>query len=79
MFKIIRFKQNGPQRVIKRGLTLEEAQRHTRNPATRGKGWFDGYTKDKNYDRRQNAKARASRRSMYEPVKKNNFMKDFGF
>jgi len=79
MFKIIRFRQNGPQRVIKRGLTLEEAQRHTRNPATHGKGWFDGYTKDTGYDQRINKKVRDSRKSMYAPVKRNNFMKDFGF
>lgn len=45
-YKIVRFRQNSKPRVIKRGLTLAEAQKHCNDPATEGKTWFDGYTKD---------------------------------
>lgn len=31
------------RRVIRSGLTLEEAQAHCSDPATSGVGWFDGY------------------------------------
>lgn len=62
-YKIIRFYQRDdqPKRVIKRGLTLEEAQAHCRDPETssstctssegrrrteeRGP-WFDGYDEE---------------------------------
>ena len=46
-YSIVRFKQNGPRRVIKKGLTLEQAREHTRNPKTQGIGWFDGYEAEK--------------------------------
>lgn len=46
-YKIVRFYQNDrPSKVIKRGLSLEEAQAHCKRPNTRGEGWFDGYTED---------------------------------
>lgn len=45
-YKIIRFRFKGPRSVIKRGLTLEEAQEHCNDPSTRGDGWFDGYTEE---------------------------------
>lgn len=45
-YKIIRFRFGKSNRVIKRGLTLEEAQAHCKNPATKGNGWFDGYEKE---------------------------------
>jgi hypothetical protein len=43
LYKIIRFRFKGNNRVIKRNLTLEEAQAHCRRDDTRGDGWFDGY------------------------------------
>tara|TARA_R100000995_G_scaffold1763_1_gene1205 strand:+ start:36021 stop:36161 length:141 start_codon:yes stop_codon:yes gene_type:complete len=46
MYKIIRFRFNGNNRTIKRGLTLEEAQEHCQDPETSGDGWFDGYTRE---------------------------------
>ena len=46
-YRIIRFKHKGPSsRVIKKGLTLKEAQKHCNDPSTRGQGWFDGYSKE---------------------------------
>ena len=47
-YKIIRFyaERHKSSRVIKRGLTLEEAQAHCRRSDTSEKGvWFDGYEK----------------------------------
>jgi len=43
MYKIIRFRINGDNEVIKSGLTLEQAQEHCQCDDTHGKGWFDGY------------------------------------
>jgi hypothetical protein len=45
MYRIVRFYRNKPgkNRVIKEGLTLEQAQAHCQDPKTAGKGWFDGY------------------------------------
>lgn len=43
MYKIIRFKFKGKNRVIKINLTLEEAQKHCQDDKTHGEGWFDGY------------------------------------
>lgn len=45
-YKIIRFRFNGTNRVIKRGLTLQEAQTHCSDPKTSGDGWFDGYAEE---------------------------------
>jgi hypothetical protein len=61
MFKIVRSYLNHPSKVIKRGLTLEEAQKHCRDPETSSKTctkpelieltkrmgpWFDGYDEE---------------------------------
>ena len=58
-YKIIRFYMNKNKRVIKRGLSLEEAQAHCRSPQTsfrtakgrdaytrRVGAWFDGYERE---------------------------------
>ena len=52
LYNIVRFTFDGYPRIIKRDLTLEEAQEHCRNPETSGSTcsdlskrgmWFDGY------------------------------------
>jgi hypothetical protein len=49
-YSIVRFYapgQNKSSRVIRRGLSLEEAQSHCKHPSTRKEGeWFDGYTEE---------------------------------
>lgn len=43
IYRIIRFRQNGKKRTIRKNLTLQEAKNHCERPDTRGNGWFDGY------------------------------------
>ena len=46
LYKIIRFFKgvDHDRKIIKRNLTLDEAQAHCRNPLTAKEGeWFDGY------------------------------------
>lgn len=60
-YKVVRFFQNGGKRVIKSGLTLEQAQEHCNDPETSSSTaksaaakrrtethglWFDGYTEE---------------------------------
>lgn len=43
-YKIIRFfRDDRPKKIIKTGLTLEEAQAHCNDESTCGEDWFDGY------------------------------------
>ena len=42
-YDIVRFRLNGKQRIIRRGLTLDQAQAHCNDPKTSGEDWFDGY------------------------------------
>ena len=42
-YMIIRFHRESQNTVIKRGLTLEQAQEWCNSPDTCGEGWFDGY------------------------------------
>lgn len=37
---------NRRSRVIKKGLTLEEAQEHCQDPRTSTDDWFDGFEKE---------------------------------
>jgi hypothetical protein len=48
-YKIIRFYRNDRKpKVMRKGLTLKEAQAHCNDPATRKEGvWFDGYDEEK--------------------------------
>ena len=46
MYMIIRYRRNCKSRIIKTGLTLEEAQEHCRCSSTRGEDWFDGYMEE---------------------------------
>jgi hypothetical protein len=45
-YRIVRMRFDKPSRVIKRGLTLEQAQAHCQRGETHGEGWFDGYTEE---------------------------------
>jgi len=45
-YKVIRFVFDGVDKIVKCGLTLEEAQKHCRREDTHGDGWFDGYEKE---------------------------------
>ena len=51
-YKIIRFAKDGCNKVLKRGLTLKEAQAHCSRADTHKKDahgnviWFDGYTEE---------------------------------
>lgn len=42
-YYITRFRHNADSTVLRRGLTLQEAQEHCRREGTHGFGWFDGY------------------------------------
>ena len=44
MYRVIRmYRDSCKRKVIKTGLTLDEAQSHCRREDTHGDGWFDGY------------------------------------
>lgn len=47
IYKIVRFREQGTSRVIRKNVTLTEAQNHCSKPETRGVRagvrWFDGY------------------------------------
>jgi hypothetical protein len=45
-YMIIRFRFDGDNEVVRRGLTLDEAQTHCRDESTHGEGWFDGYEQE---------------------------------
>jgi hypothetical protein len=49
MYAIVRYHRNGPSRVIKSGVTLEEARAHCSDPSTAGLDWFDGYVSESDY------------------------------
>ena len=44
-YAIYRYYVNGDSKLIRKGVTLVEAQKHCRDPKTAKAGeWFDGYT-----------------------------------
>jgi hypothetical protein len=47
-YKIVRFYRDEfkNNKTIKKGLTLEEAQKHCQRDDTKGEDWFDGYTSE---------------------------------
>jgi hypothetical protein len=44
-YKIVRYYEDKPNRTVKKGVTLEDARKHCSKKSSRGRGWFDGYTK----------------------------------
>lgn len=40
---IVRFRQNGNSRIIKRDVPEHVAKLHCNDPKTHGEGWFDGF------------------------------------
>ena len=47
-YRIVRFSQRfGRGKVVRRGLTLEEAQAWCSREDTHGNGWFHGYEREK--------------------------------
>lgn len=45
-YKVYRYSQTGSKKLVKKGLTLDEAQRYCRRPDTHGKTWFCGFTQE---------------------------------
>ena len=42
-YNIIRYHKDNDNQIVKRNLSITEAQRHCKDPDTRGDNWFDGY------------------------------------
>lgn len=45
-YSIVRHRFEGENEVIRKGVTLEEAQEHCQREDTHGDGWFDGYAEE---------------------------------
>jgi hypothetical protein len=43
IYRIIRFRQNGAKRLVRKNCTLTEVQNYCRDPKTKGPGWFCGW------------------------------------
>lgn len=52
-FRIVRFYQDPDWEsvIVKKGLSLAEAQEHCQREDTHGKDWFDGYEQENRDDR----------------------------
>jgi len=51
LYKIVRYKFNAENEVLKENVTLKEAMDHCGSEDTRGPDWFDGFTEmDDNED-----------------------------
>ena len=61
-YKIIRFRIDGSRRIIKGGLTQEEAQAHCSSPKTHGEGWFDGWDVETEQEQRRRLRRQFPRR-----------------
>jgi hypothetical protein len=47
LYNIVRFHFQDEERIIERGVTLEEAQEHCNREDSEGEGWFDAYRERK--------------------------------
>ena len=45
LYKIVRFRKSGNNKTVRKGLTLNDAKLWCNRPDTKGKNWFDGFTK----------------------------------
>jgi hypothetical protein len=42
-YKVYRYSEKGAKKLVRKNLTLADAQLYCKRPDTHGKGWFCGY------------------------------------